>query len=386
MDPSHVTNPSTAERRARAEQPRTLSSIYQRLAYPLPTADILVITALNVDSYYLVRTIAPEQETRCADPESHPGGAGASFAAALGRLGASVRVAGVVGNDLEASLSIDSLRDREVDTSLILRRAIGRTGRVVILADREDRRMNIVVPGINEEYAKILFSEPEEEERLLLAASQSKIVHLSSFTGTRERRLQERIIANLPSSVVVSLAAGALYAPLEFTTLRPVLERCDLLFIYESHLRALLGARPQTALQDLLLEVSRRLADAAGLYPPVIISMQPHTGGTGLRNLIIAQYAKHEWDLYQSGAVLESPRGMVVDSSGSADAIAAAVVYAALHGCAPSECADFAYVMAMATCSALGGRDGHPSVQELSNVWHRHLPATEVPGWVQTHL
>jgi sugar/nucleoside kinase (ribokinase family) len=246
--------------------------------------------------------------------------------------------------------------------------------------------MNIVVPGINEEYAKILFSEPEEEERLLLAASQSKIVHLSSFTGTRERRLQERIIANLPSSVVVSLAAGALYAPLEFTTLRPVLERCDLLFIYESHLRALLGARPQTALQDLLLEVSRRLADAAGLYPPVIISMQPHTGGTGLRNLIIAQYAKHEWDIYQSGAVLESPRGMVVDSSGSADAIAAAVVYGVLHGCAPSECADFAYVMAMATCSALGGRDGHPNVQELPNVWHRHLPATEVPGWVQTYL
>jgi ribokinase len=116
---------------------------------------ILVFGSINVDLLVPVPLLPRPGETVLGDDYALlPGGKGANQALAACRAGASVKMAGAVGNDAFAALALETLRRDGVDLDLV--RRVGRpTGVAAIMigAKGEHRGENMiaVAPGANRE-------------------------------------------------------------------------------------------------------------------------------------------------------------------------------------------------------------------------------------------
>ena len=184
--------------------------------------------------------VAPDHEVKIDTAREEAGGSGANAIAALGRLACSVAAAGIVADDREGQMLLDSLSISGVDCTNMLVVAASetvRSGHSIIFSDPHGVRSIYVHPGVNESFAETLAARRGAVERLEGFMGTSRIVHFTLFTSPAELRLQEHLAGTLPDASVLSLNPGALYSSLGLDRLDPILSRVNVLFLYEQNLR-----------------------------------------------------------------------------------------------------------------------------------------------------
>lgn len=111
---------------------------------------VTVVGSVNLD---LVATASrlptPGETITDAEFSRHPGGKGANQALAARRMGADVQLVARVGDDPEADLALELLRDGGVDLSRCRRVAATPTGVALIVVDDSGENQIVVAPGAN---------------------------------------------------------------------------------------------------------------------------------------------------------------------------------------------------------------------------------------------
>lgn len=135
------------------------------------SSDIVVVGSLNMDMVVSIDRRPERGETLLGhDFFMSPGGKGANQAYAAGRLGASVAMAGMLGDDLFADKLLNNLRDAGVETRYITKLDDTSSGIALITIDSDGDNSIIVAPGANEKMSPSRVKELEE------AIAQAKLV------------------------------------------------------------------------------------------------------------------------------------------------------------------------------------------------------------------
>lgn len=132
---------------------------------------VTVVGSANMDLVVRCGRIPKPGETVAGTTfETVPGGKGANQAAAIARLGGSVRFIGKVGEDGFGSELLSSLRGYGVDISLVGRAAAAPTGVALIQVDQDGQNTIVVVPGANGKLSpdEVMRALPGEQRQVLL--------------------------------------------------------------------------------------------------------------------------------------------------------------------------------------------------------------------------
>jgi sugar/nucleoside kinase (ribokinase family) len=110
--------------------------------------DVLVVGELNIDIILNEIDSFPEigKEKLANKMDITLGSSSAIFASNLSNLGVKVAFLGKIGKDQNGDFVIDSLKDKGVDTSMIIRSQEYNTGATIVLSFLEDRA-NVTYPG-----------------------------------------------------------------------------------------------------------------------------------------------------------------------------------------------------------------------------------------------
>jgi ribokinase len=112
---------------------------------------VVVVGSINVDQLItVVRHPLPGETLMATSMRVLPGGKGANQAVAAARLGASVSMVGMVGNDLHAPVALALMTSAGVDVSRV-GVAPGATGLAVVSVADDGENTIVVIPGTNEE-------------------------------------------------------------------------------------------------------------------------------------------------------------------------------------------------------------------------------------------
>lgn len=331
--------------------------------------DVLTVTAHNMDHIFQVDQIAADHESAVRAPTRHPGGSGANTVSALAQLGLRTAATGAVAGDADGHLLVQALQAVGADTSMIVVVPAGEapTGRTQIFTDRDGRSLSYVEPGVNELYA----SELRADGRYPLAMAalrNTRLLHLTSFTGAAERQLQEDMVDALDADTVLSVTPGALYARLGADRLGRILGRTNLLFVYEKQLDQLLAnssAARQTREDASLTEKLETLfawKRRRGYTEPLVVVVKRPEGylGLGSGRDALEEFIRAD-DCHTHGQRL--------DRTGVGDALAAGVLLGLFHQRPLNECADIAFMMATSESGALGARTHLPTLDQLRVRW-----------------
>ena len=114
--------------------------------------DVIVVGELNIDIIMNGINRFPEigKEILAESLDVTLGSSSAIFASNLSALGTNVAFIGKIGKDNFASIVLDSLKSKRVDTSHILQSEILNTGATVVLNYDQDRAM-VTYPGAMED-------------------------------------------------------------------------------------------------------------------------------------------------------------------------------------------------------------------------------------------
>lgn len=111
---------------------------------------LAVVGSVNMDMVARVDRFPQPGETRTGDSfQVAPGGKGANQAVALGRLGADVWMAGMVGDDASGEMYLKNFREMGVGVGALGIAAGETTGTAVIEVERGGENHIIIVPGAN---------------------------------------------------------------------------------------------------------------------------------------------------------------------------------------------------------------------------------------------
>src|SRR5215210_2837157 len=111
---------------------------------------VLVVGSINVDiTVHAERLPAPGETVAGGRLERSGGGKGANQAVAAARAGASVSLAGAVGDDDLGADALAALRDEGVDVASVVRLERVATGVALIVVDRDGRNQIAVASGAN---------------------------------------------------------------------------------------------------------------------------------------------------------------------------------------------------------------------------------------------
>jgi ribokinase len=365
-----------------------LEKLYRKLqATSERQLDFVSVSAQNLDLVYQVDLIAPDYESEVGKPIECPGGSGANTTYALARLGVRTATIGVTGSDEYGQVLREDLAKAGVDTSLLIELKEDHTGHTMIFTDRDGRRLIYVQPAANESFARAFQSQSVTDtvDELLRSV---RIIHVSSFTGVAERRLQESLVRDLDEDVLLSFTPGALYSAMGADRLSRFLIRTNVLFLYEQQLDQMLAGssaqsvKADASVTDKLAILFEWRARRGSVDPFVVVVKRPadFVKGRARKYLSIGYGCK---SLEEVGGPDASSHGYnVVDSTGAGDALAAGFLFGALLQKAPEECHNLAFLMALAASSALGARAAIPTRADLFDIWSAHLSNIPAPGWL----
>jgi ribokinase len=328
--------------------------------------DVFALSAHNVDEVTVIDRIDADHECEAlGGPTRFSGGSGANTAYVLAKLGARVRVSGIIGEDENGTRLRHELGEAGVGTELVLVNPELPTGRTTTLVESGGRRFIVVTPGVNSSYAALA-----DEEALLKTALSSKVVHLSSFVGPLELQLQQRLVDKIELQTIVSLSPGALYARQGLDRLEPLLRRVDLMFLYREQLAQLVENSSASMFirgnrTANLLEAFFRWRKNNDIASPVILVIkdikETPSGAITERYLSVGAGAER---LEKYVAPQQLPKGVdlhAVDTTGSGDAAAAGFIYGMLRSAPLDSCIDFAFLMAAFASTELGPRTAFQS-------------------------
>ena len=260
------------------------------------------------------------------------GGSAANTIVALARMGFSTKFIGKVGEDKEGDFLLENLKPAQID--MICRGQ--RSGVCLVVLDRRQDRFLFVQGNAN--------STLTAEEINFNALKDISWMHLSSFVGESPFEAQKVLLNRLDSSVKVSMDPGEVYAKKGLNEIRPLIKRCDILFLTEREVGLLTH-------QDLHAGVKSLMK--AG--PSILVCKRGSQGSH-----IFTKQGDFEVPTIQVE---------VVDNTGAGDVYNAGFLAGLFLGRSLEESALFATVVAAG--SVMGyGRDCYPTEEDLKNFFH----------------
>jgi ribokinase len=289
---------------------------------------ILVYGALNIDLIYKVEHIVKPGETISCDAlQRSAGGKGANQAAALGKAGMPVYMAGKIGSD--GKFLVDLLASYGVNTENVALYE-GATGQAIIQLDKEGQNSIVLFAGGNaaitvEEIEKIL-SRFDRGDLLLL---QNEIPHLGEImTRAKDRGLS---ICLNPS-------------PFDHRIATLPLDMVDIFFVNEIEGAAMAKTPADTPVKEILEKLVRA-------YPQAEIILT-----AGKKGAYYGHGGKRA-----SGEIVDLP---VVDTTGAGDTFTGYFL-AAHHRYPLNEALRFACKAASIAVSRLGAMESMPFAREV---------------------
>lgn len=308
------------------------------------TTAVVVFGSINADTSYRMAALpAPGETVLAHSAHVSPGGKGANQAIAAAAAGARTRMAGLVGDDVEAGAVLGALAGRGVDIASIATRHDTTTGRAVVAVDERGENSIIVLPGAN---------------ALVDAAAATAIGSLGAgdvlVLQNEVPAVANRAAARLARSAGATVVWNAAPAP---ATADEIVEEVDLLVVNERELQqlaALLGSRRKDDTDDtdgrvrLLARTAAALAPSSERPPAAICTL----GAAG------ALYV----DGGESGDV-SAPRVRAVDTTAAGDTL---VGYLAAHAALPlDERLTLAAAAGAVTVTRHGSSSSIPPIAEV---------------------
>jgi ribokinase len=373
--------------------------VQERLTAPTTyDLDLVSMSAQNVDRIHTVERVAADHEVRIGRPAVCPGGSGANTSCALARLGRRVATIGIVGHDDDGALVRQSFAEAGVDQELLLTGPQTEqlaTGRTLVFTDSNGKRSIYVYPGVNEILADYIFAKGSRSA-IARKLRTSRVVHFSSFTGEREFRFQESLVEELSDLTVLSFTPGALYSAMGADRLHVILERANILALYEQQLDSLLRNSSigldseRESLQARLESFFGWKARRQSLQPMIVVVKSPAPDlppagpdlapGAAPEYLSIASGTTALEDLVPTRGRLDRHTLQdCVDATGAGDALMAGVLVGLLEGMEPDICADLAFTMAHAASRGVGARTTLPNREELDRLLDDWFGAPQRP-------
>jgi len=340
------------------------------------------VSAHNLDTIHLVDLVAAGYETDIENIVECAGGSAANTVYALAKLGLTTAIAGVIRDDECGRFLAEDLRSAAVDIECLLVAAADHakpTGKNLIFTDLSGERSMYARPGINSAWCELLAENPAERRKVVKMLSESQILHLSSFAGRAEQDFCALLVSHMNTGGLLSFVPGSLYSKQGMDSLSPFLSRCNLLFVYESQLDAMLKSSNVRMDQDA---DARSKAKAVfewkqqhGSEQPLILSIKRKSEKshrplsehsflvcTGVHGI------QETFSVRNSGMTFTAPR---VDTTGSQDAFAAGLIFGLLNGYSLQLCADAGYFVAASASLAIGPRRLLPTRSALDGAFRK---------------
>jgi ribokinase len=268
-------------------------------------ANILVIGDATVDQMYFVKAL-PERggEVSATHAVMEPGGAGATMATALARLGHRVSIATRVGTGPFSTLALKYLRECGVDLSLVQSDPQRQTSSVTILITPEGQRTMISAAGASRELDAASLG------TATLAGRDALIVSAYSLISGPQRTYALRALKlarELGVRIFFDMGTGAVNALQE--GLMPLLEGAEVVLMNERELFTLTG---ESSISDAVADLRERGIDR------VVVKV----GEMG--SIVVTPELDELIEAYEVEPV--------VDTTGAGDVYTAAFVGALLNG------------------------------------------------------
>ncbi len=292
--------------------------------------EVIGIGALNYDVLYVVEQIAgPGEEVGIIDINKAPGGSAANTIVALARLGVDTGFIGVLGNDNEGDIILNTFRKEGVDA--VIKRINGCTGAAIGFIDSKGERTLYIYPGVNDE---LRINDIDME-----FVANSKFVHMSSFVNRAQLEMLCEVATQLKESKSkLSFSPGMLCSKYELADLYTIIERSEVVFLSENELESLVSGNNYENRASKLLDIGASI---------VCVTL-------GERGCYVVNTAA------ESYLVEAYPTADIVDTTGAGDAFAAGFLYGLLHSKSIYECARAGNLLASYCIRKYGSRDGLP--------------------------
>jgi ribokinase len=295
--------------------------------------DVVGIGALNVDKLFMVEQIAREdEESSIIDFAEACGGSAANTIVGLARLGLKTGYIGKVARDREGRLLLGDFKNEKVDIHGIVTAENGRSGVVMGFVDKKGERALYIDAGVN---STITLDEINTEY-----ANNTAFMHVTSFVGEKAFQVQKKLITALSTNVKISLDPGDLYAEKGLMLLKPIIERCHIVFPNEHELKLLTG-EDHVKGAEMLLDKGVSIV-AAKLGPKGCYVTD------GREKHLIPRYPVK-----------------VVDTTGAGDAFCAGFLFGLIKNKNLEQCGKLGNYVASKCIEKIGARTGLPRLSEL---------------------
>jgi ribokinase len=296
--------------------------------------DAIGFGALNVDKLFLVEKIAgPDEETSVIDYSETCGGSAANAMVGLARLGCKVGFIGKTASDYEGRMLLHDFRRERVDTKGIVRTKDGRSGKVMGFVDADGQRALYVDAGVND------VIKPKDVD--LDYASNTRLLHLTSFVGEQSFETQKWLLNKIPSRIQVSFDPGALYAKMGMAKLLPIIDRTSIMLPSADELEMITGKNDYAEGAKLLLD-----------HGVKIVAVKLGNAGC----YVTDGKEKHKVTPFKV---------KVVDTTGAGDAFDAGFLYGILGNMTLKEAARIGNFIASKCIMVIGARPGLPKLKIL---------------------
>lgn len=303
---------------------------------------ILVVGSANLDQVVEVPRLPVLGETllSAGSLKLVPGGKGANQAVAMARLGASVAMAGRVGNDPFGAQLLASLQANNVDTSLIVVDQQASSGVALIFLTSEGNNAIVVVAGANMRVGQ----DRESRAQILAALAQAKalVLQLEIPLETVTTLIAAGRERGIP--VVLNLAPAQ---PLAWEILKQV----EVLVVNEPEASMLCGQQ---------IKHAEDAHSAALLLHKQGIATVALTMGEQGALLVIGDGSGGTRSIYQP-----APRVEVVDTTAAGDCFVGALTVALTEGQAPEDALRFAVYASALKVTKFGAQSGLPTRAEV---------------------
>ena len=284
-----------------------------------------------------------------------PGGSAANTIFGLARLGIKTGFAGALGTDDEADIILGDFEDAGVDTGGI-RKISGRTGIIIGFVDKNGERTLYPYPGVNDMIGinKAGIEKNDSDLNYILnyiKTRNTKFLHLSSFVGDSQFRLQKSMVKSLneagekkgAESVKISFAPGILYSRRGIDELRPIIKESEVVFVNVDEIREITGMNYVDGGRALISEGAKIVVVTLGNKGCYI------TDG-------------------ENSQSIKAYKTKVLDTTGAGDAFAAGFLYGRLSGKSLRESGRIGNKMASLCIQKFGAREGLPYVRDIVNL------------------
>jgi ribokinase len=296
--------------------------------------DAVGFGALNIDKLFKVdRIAAAEEESSVIDYSEACGGSAANTIVGLARLGCKVGFLGKVASDADGKMLRQSFKNERVDMEGITIVKEGRSGKVVGFVDMDGERALYIDPGVNDNV--------EPKNVSLAYATNTKLLHLSSFVGEQSFQTQKWVVESISNKVILSFDPGDLYSRRGMAGLGSIIRRTTVMLPNAGELALITGKNDYK-------EGARMLVNEGVKIIAIKLGSKGCYVTDGKESHLVAPF-----------------KVKVVDTTGAGDAFDAGFLYGLLNKMALDDAARIGNYVASKCITVMGARTGLPTLEEL---------------------